>query len=766
MTLSISVIIPTYKRAETLERTLHALLENGFPADDFEIIVVDDAGDADTHAVVDALQTGESQLTYATNSGKGAAAARNTGAALARGNVLLFLDDDMQVGSDHLSAHLSTHTQHPRALIGGTRWYSPESLRALEATSFGRYRISLERAYAEGRGETDLEATVAPAPTLASYDLSLSRSSWDELGGFDESFPYAGAEDQDLSKRAVQAGFELIRNAGIRLLHDDPTTTLRQFGQREERGAHTVIAMARKYPEVLGEFRRNDPIGRSDRPAAVAEKLAKELLSLPASLAALHRVADVASGTRLPDRILWPLYRVVIGLHTFLGYREALGLGGLVQDVSSAEAGTATDRRRAIVAGTTGTLPTGFTVLLICQEFPGFRTSGGIGTYSEVVARELASRGVDVHVLCVGTGLAQATHHRDGYVVHTAPYRQIRGLGRPLALPRTGLWVSQAYSVWREYRRLALNVDVIEAPELYAEAAGIALLERRTPLVVRLHSGFAVLAVPPDNEGRDFRMTVAVENFAPRHAEIVVSTAPHLADARRDLDLDESRTREIIYPVPERRAAPPNDSEVVLFVGRLERRKRPELVIEAAPRVLAAIPGARFRFVGMDTIDPERGSYRELLERLAREKGVERAVEFVGAVEPERVQAEMAEAGVCTFPSLWESFGLVVADAGAIARPVIVSDIRAFTDFVTDGITGRVVHGDDGAAWADAVIAALRDPDESRKMAERLREHLRERAAPGTVADLVLESYIAAIRVSETRRERSALSRYLRRANA
>ena len=758
MSLAVTVVIPTYKRTETLLGTLGALLANDFPANEFEVIVVDDAGDDQTRLAVLGLQT-DHELRYLANPGRGAAAARNAGARVARGEVLLFLDDDMHVGRGHLRAHLNTRVEHPTALIGGTRWYSPAALTALEATAFGRYRISLERAYARDRGESEVGG-VSVAPTLASYDLSMTRGAWAELGGFDESFPYAGAEDQDLCRRAVQAGLTLIRNDGIRLLHDDPATTLRQFSQREERGAHTAVAMLRKYPDLLGDFGRNNPIGRHDSFSTIAEKLAKELLSLPAVLAVLHRAADIATRSRMPDRILWRVYKVVVGLHTFLGYRDALGLKGPLR-ASDKDQPTAIAGSRDTGAGTEAA--SSLRVLLICQEFPGFGVSGGIGTYSEVVAKELACRDIEVHVLCVGTGQIRGTHRRDGYTIHTAPYRQVRGFGRPMGLPRTGLWVSQAYSVWREFRRLRLAVDVVEAPELYAEAAGIALLEPTAPLVVRLHSGFAVLAIPPADKGFDYEATLTVENFAVRRAHIVVSTAPHLAAVTDELKLDHRRTRPIIYPVPEQALAAPTDSQIVLFVGRLERRKGPELLIDAAPLVLKAIPGARFRFVGMDTDDPERGSYRSFLEARAEERGVRDAVEFLGRVPHDQVHIEMTAAGVCAFPSVWESFGLVVSDAGAIGRPVIVSDIPAFTDFVSDGATGLVVKNADGDAWAEAVIAALTDRESSRAMGERLRDYLQQRAAPGVVVDQVVESYRSAIRESQARRPRTLIATLLRR---
>lgn len=322
--MRISIVIPTYRRPQTLRSTLSALLECRVRSDDYEVIVVDDAGDADTEAVVTSLQRRDlPTLTYMRNQGKGAAAARNAGARQAAGEIVLFLDDDMRVRADHLQSHLETHEEFSDALVGGKWSYSPESRSVLEASPFGRFRVALEGSFASARGEEKQHGASAVS-TLPACDLSISRDDFWRLGGFDESFPYAGAEDQDFSTRAQRGGMQLIRNHDIPLLHDEVKTTLRAFAAREERGAHTVLALVRKFPEYEGAFVRNRPITRADPPRLIVSKLGKTALSSRPILGLILRITERLEDMGLPDRFLRPLYRVILGLHIFKGYRAAI----------------------------------------------------------------------------------------------------------------------------------------------------------------------------------------------------------------------------------------------------------------------------------------------------------------------------------------------------------------------------------------------------------------------------------------------------------
>jgi glycogen synthase len=383
--------------------------------------------------------------------------------------------------------------------------------------------------------------------------------------------------------------------------------------------------------------------------------------------------------------------------------------------------------------------------LLIYKEFPPLSPSGGIGTYARILAGALVESGIDTHVLCVDPGLARGEVSLDGVTVHTAPLIQPRGVGRLTGLPATWGRLTHAASVALAFRRLGLHFDVVEAPELYAEGLFIAR-SGRVPVVIRLHSSAAQLFPYLGRTGRDAAATIALEYAAIRAADVVTSTAPNLAWSVSELGLDPAYTRSIIYPVRPQPLAPrPEDSTLVVSVGRLEALKGSDTLIRAMPAVLAEIPTARFRFIGSDTHGEPHGSYRRYLEDLAGELGVREAVEFVGPVAHEDVFTEMAKAAVCAFPSRSERFGLVAAEAGSIGVPVVVSDIPGFLDYVEDGVTGYVAPAEAPEAWAQQIVRAIRHPRAAAAMGSRLRESIQRRAHPRVVAELTAAGYAAAI---------------------
>jgi hypothetical protein len=289
------------------------------------VIVVDNAGDAETQRAVDNARD-RFPLRYEVLAAGGAAAARNRGAELASGRFLLFCDDDIVVPREHLALHYAAHSEHPRALVGGDwRWPDPLVTR-LKATPFGRYRLDLDRGFRAEISGPQISATRTLVSLLSACNLSVDRRLFHEIGGFDMTFPYAGAEDQDLSLRAQDAGCLLILDRAARVEHHDRWLTLREFCTREERSAQTAVSLARSFPAVTGNrpiIIENKPIASGDPLGLLAKKATKRLLSLRPILGGFHAMARTAEALSLSDRTLRPMYRSIIGLHIFRGVRRA-----------------------------------------------------------------------------------------------------------------------------------------------------------------------------------------------------------------------------------------------------------------------------------------------------------------------------------------------------------------------------------------------------------------------------------------------------------
>lgn len=196
------------------------------------------------------------------------------------------------------------------------------------------------------------------------------------------------------------------------------------------------------------------------------------------------------------------------------------------------------------------------------------------------------------------------------------------------------------------------------------------------------------------------------------------TVVPNAVDVARFADAE---------PFPEVRAGGP----VLLFVGRLERRKGLEQLILAFTMLKTTRPDVRLLVIGDG---PERDRCQALLPARLRVD-----VDFLGRVDQADLPRFYRSADVFVSPALGgESFGIVLLEAMAAGAPVVASDLPGYRSVVEDGVTGRLVARDDPRALAAAVDALLENPalatalsDEARKsvvdydwpvVARRLRE--------------------------------------------
>ena len=139
---------------------------------------------------------------------------------------------------------------------------------------------------------------------------------------------------------------------------------------------------------------------------------------------------------------------------------------------------------------------------------------------------------------------------------------------------------------------------------------------------------------------------------------------------------------------------------LLLFVGRLERRKGLETLIKAFLRLRAQGRHLRLCVVGEG---PERERCQSLVPPSLRTE-----VLFVGAVSHNDLPRYHASADVFVSPAVGgESFGIVLLEGMAAGLPVVASDIPGYRTVMTDGVQGRMVRPDDAVALADALEALL-----------------------------------------------------------
>lgn len=160
-----------------------------------------------------------------------------------------------------------------------------------------------------------------------------------------------------------------------------------------------------------------------------------------------------------------------------------------------------------------------------------------------------------------------------------------------------------------------------------------------------------------------------------------------------------------------------SDAPTILYLGRLAPYKGVHFLIRAIPLILRVIPEAKFLIAGSRRYDMLN------LPGMAESLGVKESVIFTGFVPDRLVPKFYASCDIFCYPSLWEGFGLPVAEAGATGKPVVAFRTCAIPEIVENESTGFLVEPDH-TQLAEAIIAILEDEKMRKEMGQEARNRI------------------------------------------
>lgn len=245
--MKLSVVVPTMNKVDLLQRTLAALREQDAGSGRrWEVVVVND-GSSDGTAAFLAEMDGHGEnpqirvVSLAQNVGR--ARARNLGARAARGEYILFLDDDIVAPPGLVRAHLDLLEAFPGR---GTIGYAVTAPEVADAPHF---------AYLDSRGVAKLPEGEAPSRFFVTQNAAVPREAFLSIGGFDEEFSSYGFEDMEVA-------FRLEDQAGVRFrallepvpLHVHHHTLDQYLAKKVECGRHSLLHLARLHPGRIREM--------------------------------------------------------------------------------------------------------------------------------------------------------------------------------------------------------------------------------------------------------------------------------------------------------------------------------------------------------------------------------------------------------------------------------------------------------------------------------------------------------------------------------
>ena len=388
---------------------------------------------------------------------------------------------------------------------------------------------------------------------------------------------------------------------------------------------------------------------------------------------------------------------------------------------------------------------------------PGVGDAGGMNVYVVELARRLAKRGIEVDIFTRATdsALDPVVPVADGVSVrhiHAGPFEGLSKNELPAQLcvfAREVLRTEAGHPVG--------HYDAVHSHYWLSGQVGALARDRwGVPLVHSMHTMARVkndaLAADdvPEPEAR-----IIGEDQVVEAADMLIANTD--VEAKQLINLYNAHPGrvEVVHPgvdlatfrpfdrsTVRRELGLPEDALVLMFAGRIQPLKAPDVLLRAVAVLLERAPHLRSRVV-VPVVGGPSGTGLEkptALAGLAEQLGIGDVVRFVPPVAQPELARWYAAATLVAVPSYNESFGLVAVEAQACGTPVLAAAVGGLTTVVRDGVSGLLLDDHEAGSWAEALRRVVDDQD----LLDRLRvgavEHAKEFSWDATAAG-TLEVY-------------------------
>ena len=357
---------------------------------------------------------------------------------------------------------------------------------------------------------------------------------------------------------------------------------------------------------------------------------------------------------------------------------------------------------------------------------PGTGDAGGMNVYVIELAKRLADRGigVDIFTRATSSALPQTVEVADQVLVKNIHAGPFEGLTKG-ELP--GQLCVFAREVLRsEAGQPVGHYDAVHSHYWLSGQVGALARDRwGVPLVHSMHTMAKVKnAALAEGDTPEPAVRLIGEEQVVEAADMLIANTDSEAKQLIELyDADPGRV-EVVHPgvdlavfAPRSQAAArarvglPHDAHVLVFAGRIQPLKAPDVLLRAVALLLEESPELRSRLV-VPVVGGPSGTgleHPESLAQLATTLGLDGVVRFVPPVPQAELADWCAAATLVAVPSYNESFGLVAAEAQATGTPVLAAAVGGLTTVVRDGVSGLLVDSHSDRDWANAIRRVITD---------------------------------------------------------
>jgi D-inositol-3-phosphate glycosyltransferase len=355
---------------------------------------------------------------------------------------------------------------------------------------------------------------------------------------------------------------------------------------------------------------------------------------------------------------------------------------------------------------------------------PGAGDAGGMNVFIVEVSKRLAAQGIEVDVF------TRATSSDLGPVEILTPGVNVRHI---TAGPFEGLAKNDLPAQLCAFTSAVLRAEAQQEPGHYdvihshywlsGQVGWLARDRWGVPLIHSAHTLAKVKnALLAEGDVPEPRSRVIGEEQVVAEADRLIASTPdeaaqlvqwYDADPAKVLTIPPGVDLDRFRPAPGARArlGVPDDALVLLFVGRIQPLKAPDLLLRAAAHLIADDPAIRSKLVVYVVGAPSGSGLDEpsSLLALANTLGIADRVRFLAPMPPDDLADYYRAADVTVVPSHNESFGLVALEAQACGTPVVAARVGGLVTAVADGKSGLLVDGHRAPDYADAITKVMGD---------------------------------------------------------
>jgi D-inositol-3-phosphate glycosyltransferase len=396
-------------------------------------------------------------------------------------------------------------------------------------------------------------------------------------------------------------------------------------------------------------------------------------------------------------------------------------------------------------------------------EQPGTGDAGGLNVYVVETAKRMAERGTEVEIFTRATASDQppSIELRPGVTVRNVVAGPFEGLSKN-DLP--GQLCAFSAGLLRTEARLSAGwYDLVHSHYWLSGQVGWPAARRwNVPLLHSMHTMAKVknAALAQGDEPEPDGRVIGEQQVVTAADRLIANTDLEAADLIDLYGADPARVAVVPPGVDLDVFAPdgvsgrsrararlglPGRAEVLLFVGRIQPLKAPDVLLRGVAQMVADDPKRRENLIVAVLGGPSGSGLDrpEELQKLAVELGIGDLVRFHQPVGRPVLADWYRAADLVAVPSYSESFGLVAVEAQACGTPVIAARVGGLVTAVQDGVTGVLVDGHDPVTWSANLQALLSTPGRRSAMSRAAVRHARRFSWDQTV-ESTLEVYAAA----------------------